>query len=92
MVHFAGVSLVFCSLRGIIAHTPSVDVGKGRRGRRRVKMVCGLRVCVERQVFMLMWVEGGTSSESGKAISGSCAWDPPGGLLNGLSPLPAEKI
>jgi len=24
----------------------------------------------------------------GKAMSGSCAWDPPGGLLNGLSPLP----
>jgi len=24
----------------------------------------------------------------GKAMSGSCAWDPPGGLLNGSSPLP----
>ena len=22
----------------------------------------------------------------GKAMTGSCAWDPPGGLLNGLSP------
>jgi hypothetical protein len=64
------------------------DVGKGRRGRRRV---CGLRVRVERQVFMLMWVEGETSSEFGKAISGSYAWDPPGGPLNGLSPFPQKK-
>ena len=68
------------------------DVRKGRRGRRCVKRVCGLRVRVERRVFMLMWVEGETSSEFGKAISGSCAWDRPGCLLTGLSPLPAEKI
>jgi hypothetical protein len=46
------------------------DVGKGRRRRRRV---CDLRVYVERQMFMLMWVEGRASSEFGKAISGSCA-------------------
>jgi len=51
------------------------DVGKGRRGRR---WVCGLNVRVERQVFMLMWVEGKQVQSSEKPYLGAAHGIPPG--------------